>query len=441
MRGDSEFGPKLGKAALAAAALTASTCQSMAGGFLVREQSTQALGTSMAGVAAGGGGLGSMFWNPATMTDYPGMESSYSFSGVAPNSKITAHPGSTLLPLGASSGQISRDALVPASASSYQLSDKFWLGLSMASPFGTVTRNPNVWAGSPFGIDTKITTINVNPNVAYRVNDWLSIAAGMQIERFQASQSQAISLPAPFGPGLAQGTLKGYSYGLGYTLGATLKPWAGGEIGVGYRSRVQESVNGTVNFGATTPQQPLPAGIYLAHLDLTLPDEVTVGLRQRVTSSLTLLTGFEWTDWSLLGSLPVTNPGTGPLPPAGATYSKINFNYRNGWMASAGAEYIWNDNLTLRAGTAYERSPVTDANRQITSPDADRIWVSVGAGYRFTPKLTGEFAYSHLFVKSGSITYTTPVAFIGTADSSSDIVSLGLNYRWDDPTKPIKAKF
>ncbi len=55
------------------------------------------------------------------------------------------------------------------------------------------------------------------------------------------------------------------------------------------------------------------------------------------------------------------------------------------------------------AGAAYEKSPVTDQVRIPTLPDNDRFWLSAGATYKWSPKITLDFAYSHIFVKNAPI--------------------------------------
>ena len=75
------------------------------------------------------------------------------------------------------------------------------------------------------------------------------------------------------------------------------------------------------------------------------------------------------------------------MPPAGTVLHTIAFDYNDGWLASLGGEYKWNPNLTLRAGLAYEKSPIDDANRQISLPDADRIWTSIGASYKISEQI------------------------------------------------------
>ena len=94
---------------IAGGALCVGLSAAQAGAFLLREQSTIGSGLSTAGAAADGAGLGSMFWNPATITDYPGWQSSWSVTGIFPSANITADTGSSLLPLGSKSGDIGQD--------------------------------------------------------------------------------------------------------------------------------------------------------------------------------------------------------------------------------------------------------------------------------------------------------------------------------------------
>ena len=74
-------------------ALIAATADANAGGFAVREQSAWGQGASYAGVAAGGS-LSAMFWNPATMTQVPGIQTQSVLSGILPSSANTPSRGS-----------------------------------------------------------------------------------------------------------------------------------------------------------------------------------------------------------------------------------------------------------------------------------------------------------------------------------------------------------
>ena len=167
-------------------------------------------------------------------------------------------------------------------------------------------------------------SVSFNPVVAYKVNQFLSVAAGLNVEYFKVRLTSATSA-LPNAPSLI---LAGDSWALGYTLGATITPNPGTTIGIGYRSEVRPNLSGSL-----TNAFPTPIGI---RSNIVLPQQVTVGLRQRITPKFTLLAGVEWTNWKSFTSFPVVS--TGPIA-AGATVTNLGFRWRDGWMASVGGEF------------------------------------------------------------------------------------------------------
>src|SRR4029078_1713510 len=90
-------------------------CEVFAGGFDY-EQSTYFQGMSLAGLAAGGSSVSSIFWNPAAGA-FAGpaltMESSYAF--ILPTADLTVlNPEQQLPPPGTDKVDIGRDALTAA---------------------------------------------------------------------------------------------------------------------------------------------------------------------------------------------------------------------------------------------------------------------------------------------------------------------------------------
>jgi long-chain fatty acid transport protein len=115
------------------------------------------------------------------------------------------------------------------------------------------------------------------------------------------------------------------------------------------------------------------------------------------------------------------------------------FFYRDGWIASLGGEYQWNSRLTLRAGIGYEQSPITDAIREVRNPDAERKWGAVGLSYAFIDRFRFDLSYAH-YLPGNVLIAIVPgnphfalvgLPFVGNVSGRLDIVSLGLNYRWD----------
>ena len=430
-------------AGVAAAALTGSIAGAQAGAFALREQSPVAQGAAFAGVAAGEGGASAMFWNPATMTKLPGWNSQWGFSTVLPNAVVLPLATTPTFGFGGS-GNIGLDAVIPSSYSTYQFNDWLWLGMSVNAPFGLATKAPLNWSGQVYGRTSEAKTTSIAPTLAIKINDWVSVGASFEAVRMSTRLTSAIGAPAAAAvlPGAPLAELKGNSWGYGFTAGITLTPFAGTELGLGYRSQVREDLSGTfinqVAVGAL-PAAAAIGGAYGIKSKVTLPDMVTVGLRQRVTNDLTFLAGFEWTHWGRFNSFPVCL--TSPAPFAGACPAPLalNFRYSDGWYASIGGEYKWNPALTLRAGLAYEKSPITSTVRSVRLPDSDRVWATLGAGYQISKKLSVDVSYAHIFAKSGTIDIVAGhPAFNGlpyhaTTKGHVDILSAALSYRWDDP--------
>ena len=440
---------------LAGAAFTAFVATqngAQAGGFALREQSTVGLGNAFAGAAAGGAGLGSMFWNPATMTNYAGIQTSLSLFAIMPVSKIT--PTSGVLPTAigkADSGDMAEDAVIPAGYASWQFNDQVWLGLSINTPYGLATKNPFNWSGQIYGRTSEVKSINATPTIGYRFSDQLSVGAGLQIMKFKVRLTRASS-PVP---GATSGSLEGDDIAAGFTLGATYKPFQGTEIGIGYRSKVKPKLEGTFVTPVTTSTGLSPA-TYNIKGDLTLPDQISVGLRQAINEELTLLAGFEWTHWGQFGRYPVyVKDGAS----AGTLATTLYFDYKNAWFTSLGAEYKLNSNWLLRAGVGYEHAPIDDVNRSVRLPDSNRIWTSLGATYAIDDRVTLDLGYAHLFAKNGQINVVsgnpnlvTPPAAAGppfggvdlTFNASTkgriDILSVGLNFKLGAEPKKSTSK-
>lgn len=428
-------------------ALVAATVDANAGGFAVREQSAYGQGASFAGIAAGGA-LSAMFWNPAIITQYNGKTIEQDVAGILPHSSHS-FTSSTLAAFGAPDSQ-GIAALVPSGYSSYQLNEKIWLGMSMNAPFGLGVRFPGVSAASTGGAaSANVQTYNFSPTVAYKFNDVVSVAVGVQAQYMKASYDLFLSSTGPL-----IGSLNGAGWGFGWTAGVTLTPMPKTVIGIGYRSAINQKINGTLALPAGFVGLPVsdPGSV---NLTLPLPDMLTVGLRQGIGDRFTLLAGVEWSGWSRIGSPGVMQPNGSPARVGGPAF-KLPFEYSDGWFYSLGGEYVLNPAWTVRAGIAFEKSPITDRVRTARLPDADRMWYSVGA--TFKPEslrgFTFDAGYSFIDVKNAPVCLGIAVGCASNPNSSSsalsfyngsvksyiNIVSVAVRYQWD-AAAPAKVGF
>src|SRR5262245_45839939 len=239
------------RATSALALLAIASTQTNAGGFAVHEQSVYGQGTSFAGIAAGGA-LSSMYWNPATMTQFAGKGLEVGASALFPfasNTPLPA-PAPTLFgsPVGGGTFDTGNDALLANGYFTYQFSPNLWLGMSLNSPFGLSAAFPDLWAGRDYAANSsKLVTYNAAPSLAYRFNDWISVGIGAQIQHATATLNRGATVPVP-GPAFAfvDSTLHGDGWAYGLTAGVTLTPTPTTTIGVGYRSALNQKIDGSL---------------------------------------------------------------------------------------------------------------------------------------------------------------------------------------------------
>lgn len=399
-------------------ALGAACTGASAGGFINSSQSSVFNGMAYAGFAApGSSSAATMFMNPATMTSFRGITLDTNYTFGLPSSKATGttNAGSFGLP---TSAKYDMNYFVPATYFIYQINEKFWAGVSINSTYGNATKANQLWVGSLLASTTKLRVLTATPSVAYKFNEMLSFGMGLQVQYTTVRQS----VTAAGGAGIT----KADGWGVGVTAGLTFTPKKGTQIGLGWRSFIDQNVEGETKFGAATSSN--------SKGKLNLPNRVNLSLRQSVSDKLDILGSVEWQNWGRIGHARLNNP-------ANAALSVLPFGYSDGWMFALGAEYKVMQNLTLRAGIAYEISPVKDAVRRLSLPDSDRLWLSTGLTYDVSERLSVNASYSYLHFAKAPITQTVQpgVVFTGQSKQSAHLLSIGLTSRFGVPPKREEA--
>ncbi len=404
-------------------AMAAAVATAAAGGFAIRAQSAYGEGSSFAGMAAPGDSISSMFWNPAAVTAVTGTTVEGSAALVLPRSELDVDPTlSTLTTLGitGTGGDVGKTGIVPATYFATPVTDKIYLGVSVTAPFGLASRSNEPWVGMFSHLEADAWSLNVSPIFGIKINDVLSVAVGAQIQYFEVDIKTALAPIAS--PPLQE--FEADDVGVGFVAGITFKPLDGTTVGIGYRSALKHSLAGSQSFDIplATSVGIVAAGTFPVSADVTLPETVSVGVRQQVNEAFTVMAGLEWTNWSRLQIVPLEGS------PAG---SSLTFNYEDGWVFSLGADYNLSTDLTLRAGLSYEISPTSDEARSMRLPDADRIWASVGTSYKWDEWLSIDIGYAHLFVEDAPVDETIfGIRYAGSAQGSVDTISVGLRYRF-----------
>ena len=135
-----------------------------AAAFQLWEQNASGIATSYAGSAAVADNASTIFFNPAGMTQMPGIQLSAGVTGVGPSFKFSNDGSSGLLGTGGDGGNAGSWSAVPNAYLSWQVAPDWFIGLGISSPFGLKTEyDSNNWIGAYQAIKSEITTVNYNP--------------------------------------------------------------------------------------------------------------------------------------------------------------------------------------------------------------------------------------------------------------------------------------
>lgn len=180
----------------------------LASGYHFGAQAVSALSTANSS-AAEAGDPSTIFFNPAGLTKLEGTQISGSLFLVAPSVKYSNakgyynnyNPNSNGAPIeGKTSGKITKGVvLVPQTYASHQLNDRFSLGLGVYVPFASETEYQRDSVLRYNVNKTGMKSFNINPTLAFKINDRHSIGVGLIGQYLEAELRQY----ADFGPGLS----------------------------------------------------------------------------------------------------------------------------------------------------------------------------------------------------------------------------------------------
>jgi long-chain fatty acid transport protein len=275
-------------------------------------------------------------------------------------------------------------------------------------PFGLKTEYDSNWIGRFQGIKSEVQTININPSVSYKISDHASLGFGVNWQQGKIDLLSAVNYSAAAGGALGVGvegqnttSLDGDAWG--FNIGALFDVGSATRVGIHYRSSLDYNMKGTTSFSSVPA--PLAASPLLSNgdvkLDFETPASASVSVAHKVNDRLELLGDVTWTEWSKIQRLPlVRTSGAG----SGLTLDTLTFNFEDTWRASFGVNYKYSGPWTLKAGVAYDQSPVPNAqSRTVRLPDNDRYWLSLGATYRMSPVNRLDFGYTYVMIKDADI--------------------------------------
>ncbi len=424
----------------------------MASGYKLNEQSAAGMGTAHAGRAAMAEDASVVFYNPAAMTELDRAQLTAGFTyikghGDFDGSSVNAAQLPSSFEGYGDGGNYLGEAFIPFFYYVRPINEKLSLGLGVFTPFGTHTDYDDNFAGAGFADETSLKSMEIAPTFAYKVNDQLSIGGGIDIVYMEGLLSKATDLipfnPDPSAPAALQSPsnagfethfeVSGDDWGYGWNIGAYYKLSEATTLGFTYRSEIDITLEGDAGFAdqSNLDFYVSSAGVLAsqafgttfnsrdqaAEVPLTTPASATLAVTHQFNDELLLQAGATWTGWSSFQNFDVlatenvaaSDDATGGLGDGYADVSDlaglggnyighIDERWVDVWAVAFGGTYQLNDKLALRAGYAYDQSPVRDEFRTARVPSSDRQWVTLGAGYKVDQDLSFDVAAGYLFM-------------------------------------------
>lgn len=398
-----------------------------AAGLAVSAQTGSGVGNAFAGAAAAAEDAGTIFANPAGMTYLPKghnislgaslLYRSVEFDNKGSVAHVGAFAGGT-----ADGGDAGGLAVLPVGYWAYSVTPNLWLGVGVSPTFGNKTEYDKNFIGQTAGYYSEVRQVNINPSLAYKVNDVVSLGVGVSFAH--ASMKAKAGIP---NSATNYQKLEADDWGVGANIGAMFQLSPSTRVGLSYRSGINFDMEGDQRMLAF-----VSAALSNQKVDLRgykTPGTFSWSVSQKLSDKWELLGDLTWTDWSVWNKLTLKRDTNG------AVIAATTYDFEDSWRVGLGANYKYSEALKLRFGAAFDQGAATKAlHRQVTLPDADRVWISFGGKYTLSKASSIDVGYAHVFVKdertarqvySGAVLLQT---IRGKFDQSADYLSVQYNH-------------
>ena len=331
----------------------------------------------------------------------------------------------------------------------YGITNRLSAGISFTTPYGNAADYGKDWPGAGLLQDIELKVFALQPTVAFKFFDKISIGGGPAIYFGGSFEQSKLLIPAGVLPSPVSATFSGdadvavaahfgilydllpnkFSLGISYRSEATMKVEKGKVTGTEDITALNNMI-GSVDPASRLPIPTLEKGNFSA--ELPLPANLNTGISFRPTDNLLLAFDLQMIFWGTYNKLvlnftdvtvPFEHPQYGPID-APFTSQTSQKNYDNVFTYRLGAQYTLIPQLDLRLGVYYDESPVTDDYLTPESPSTDKFGTTVGFSYRPIPNLSIDASFG----------YSNGSGLLGrdaTSGSNPDKEGDGLNARYE----------
>jgi len=349
-------------------ALSTAAATAHAGGFILNDHGAKATGRADAVVATVEDGS-SIFYNPAGIGIADGINVYVGATLIDPNVSFTDAD------TGNETDSTTPMAVTPTFYAHGQISDVVKVGIGFYTPFGSSTKWPASSPGRDQSRETVLRTFFISPVVGFDLSKYVpgTLAFGGGFDLVPATV--LLKRDILFGADVGTAELGGDGLGFGGRAGVRYDPISQVSIGLTYRSEVKIDFDGQADFDAGPQYRPILPPDGDISTEVTLPQSVLGGVAYRPMPNVELELDFNWIDWTSFKQLDIALPD-------GSTLTDPR-NWDDVLVVRFGAEYMMPQfGANVRAGYAYDPTPIPDTTLGFAPPDANRHVVSIGGSYQ-----------------------------------------------------------
>jgi long-chain fatty acid transport protein len=406
-----------------------------AGGISLMEQGTPRNGVASAGSAAFADDASTSFFNPAGMARLDRSQLMVGSQIVKVRNRFDPDAGTRIFMGGNDGYDAGGWAMGASQYYVHRLGERWRLGASLTTPAAGGIDYKNDWLGRYYVTETTILSLNLNPAVSYRVNDWLSLGAGANVawmtmdftmrlpnvasivvptvvrnrleaaaegaqrplvKRFLESAASRVPDPNPMPDGkLKLDDLDDFA--AGWNLGVLLEPCESTRIGLGYRSKLEFDLDGDFD---TRGVGPLMTALGLTKgsvgTEFEVPQIAHASLYHQLTEELAILLDVMWTDWSSFQYTPLDLSTT-----AGAGIA-IPRDWKDTWRYAIGLEYRIAPRWLVQLGFSYDSSPIRSGKKALPDIPVTRVY-KFATGVKFDLNENIELGVTYMYADLGSV--------------------------------------
>ena len=330
-----------------------------------------------AGLAGRAQDAGTVFTNPAGMTRF--NNNAMLVSGGATFVRAPFEPDSNNTISGTDG---SASGWVPYGTFAYinSVSDRLKLGVNVGNNFGLSLDWGTNWAGRYTATQASLFAPQVQPTLAYKVNDWLSVGAGAGLTLGYLNAKLRVHSKQPDHID-GKMELKDTDFAVQGNFGIMLNPTRDTRIGIRYLTETELDFKDDPHFSRVSPViKDITDQISGLDLGMKMPQSIMVGVFHDLSDRWAVLGSVGWEEWSRFGYVDIT---VGDSPEV-----TDDLTYKNTYHVGIGAQYQYNPKWRYSAGISYDSALSDGKHRSAMIPMGEMTRVGGGFEYRKRSDLT-----------------------------------------------------